>query len=67
MTWIRSEDQLEATLRSVLSGGASPDSLQPDRSKLSNYFHQADGHVTERLLDQLIGISSKSKRNGVTS
>jgi len=34
----------------------------PDRSKLSDYLHQADGHVTERLLGRLVEVVRERSR-----
>jgi hypothetical protein len=66
MTWIRSESNLETTLQALLRGEISDAILQADRSKLSNYFYQADGHVTERLLNRLIEVIGKHKSNGIS-
>lgn len=65
MNWIRSEGQLENTLRAILEGSQPEEFRLVDRSKLSRYFYQADGHVTERLLEQLTAAIGKSGTDGI--
>jgi hypothetical protein len=65
MEWVRSEEQLETTLRAILQDGQLEESRQVDRSKLSNYFYQADGRVTERLLARLTATIGKPGTDGV--
>jgi hypothetical protein len=67
MKWLRSEEQLESTLRAILQCGLSEECRQVDRSKLSNYFYRADGYVVERLLDRLTRIVGERKPNGIVS
>ena len=65
MKWVRSEEQIEVTLRAILKEGQSKEFRQVDRSKLSNYFYQADGHVTERLLDRLTAVVGRTGADGI--
>jgi hypothetical protein len=61
MTWIQSEKQLDEALRRILNRASGDLPVEVDRSRLANYFHQADGHVTERLLDCLEEVVGKYK------
>ncbi len=65
MTWIRSEEQMEMTLRAILQDGQPEEFRQVDRSKLSNYFYRADGRVTERLLDRLAAVIGTPRADGI--
>jgi hypothetical protein len=65
MKWVRSEGQLEATLCAILKDGQQEEFRQVDRSKLSNYFYQADGRVTERLLHRLTAVIGKPGTDGI--
>lgn len=59
LTWIQSEAQLEEALGEVLRQYSEPLQYSADYSRLSEYFHQADGKVTERLLCELTRIVGK--------
>lgn len=64
LTWIRSEGELEAALGEILRQHPGPIQYSADFSRLGEYFHQADGKVTERLLCELKRITGR-KHNGV--
>ena len=59
MKWIQSEEELESALRAVLDSVNGQQEFDADRSRLADYFFQADGRVTERLLAQLQALAGK--------
>ncbi|MGA2539153.1 MAG: hypothetical protein ABSF53_24315 [Terracidiphilus sp.] len=62
ITHVRSEEELERVLTQAVSSERQPDEPTLDRSRLSDYFHQADGHVTERLLGRLAEVVREGSR-----